>query len=277
MDESANKGLESEGSGAKIPKSNHVLRWSARPRPAYLEEKDVDLNPSYAGSSHMFRWSARPRPAYLEEKDVDLNANYAGSSIISRMVVTGYDTSPPLNDSVVEMALKKHFASFGIKLIHASVPVDMHSLILCSHALIYVYEEFEADVLKLSGSDMGGGCVLEITAYPFDNDNSIHHVFAHLKYDYRQRTLSIQGFDTSLEEDAVEKMLREIIPLSSPIVVNDGVRCTALLHLRGQDYVDKALQLSGGSLLGSNIAVTEVLQKRPAPAGLCPARKVALG
>ena len=64
------------------------------------------------------------------------------------MVVKGYDTSPPTPREDVEEALRKHFASRGIKLIHAYVPVDFDTLTLCSYAFIYVYEEYEAEALE---------------------------------------------------------------------------------------------------------------------------------
>ena len=89
MDVSANKGLELNGRNAEILISSSTLRIHAKPA--------------------------------LDE-GVELNGGIRNSSIISRMVVEGYDTSPPRED--VEEALKKHFASRGINLMHVSVPVD---------------------------------------------------------------------------------------------------------------------------------------------------------
>ncbi|CAF2115857.1 unnamed protein product [Brassica napus] len=62
-------------------------------------------------------------------------------------------SSPPREG--VEEALRKHFASRGIKLIHASAPeVDYRGTILCRFALIYVNEEDGEKALKLDGSCM---------------------------------------------------------------------------------------------------------------------------
>ncbi|XP_018455010.1 uncharacterized protein LOC108826135 [Raphanus sativus] len=178
------------------------------------------------------------------------------SSIISRMVVEGYDTSPPRKD--VEEALKQHFASHGIKLMHASVPVDCKFCKFFSRrrALIYVNGECEAEALKLDGSDMGGR-ILKITAYPFD-DNSLEHDFAptELIDEYRPRKLKVTGFGTSLSRDDIKKMLCRVFPGSTCVSVRDG---SALLHLRGPYAMDEALKLSGGSVEGFKFAVTKVL------------------
>lgn len=185
------------------------------------------------------------------------------SSIISRMVVEGYDTSPPRKD--VEEALKQHFASHGIKLIHASVNMDDN---FCSRrcALIYVNGECEAEALKLDGSDMGEGRILKITAYPFD-DNSLEHVFAPTEVidEYRPRTLKVTGFDTSLSPKDIKKMLCRVFPGSTCVSVRDG---SALLHLRGPYAMDEALKLSGGSVEGFKFAVTEVLPEIVMQAGI---------
>ncbi|CAH8291113.1 unnamed protein product [Eruca vesicaria subsp. sativa] len=189
------------------------------------------------------------------------------SGIISRMVVKGYDTSPPRED--VEEALRQHFASRGIKLIHVSVFEDYDTLVLCRCALIYVNEECEAEALKLQGSDMGGGCILEIKAYPFA-DNHLDEVFAPTKAsdEYLQRGLKVTGFDTSLAtEDDIMKMVREAFPRSGCFVHNDG---SALVYLHGQDAIENALKLSGGSVGGFKIAVDKVLPIRKVSVGIYP-------
>ncbi|KAH0931391.1 hypothetical protein HID58_008508 [Brassica napus] len=89
MDVSANKVLELNGRDAEILISSSTLRIHAKPA--------------------------------LDE-GVKLNGGIRNSSIIRRMVVEGYDTSPRRED--VEEALKKHFVSRRIKLMHVSVPVD---------------------------------------------------------------------------------------------------------------------------------------------------------
>ncbi|CAH8356634.1 unnamed protein product [Eruca vesicaria subsp. sativa] len=192
------------------------------------------------------------------------------------MVVKGYDTSPPRED--VEESLRKHFASRGIKLIHVSVPVDFHGRILCcrSHALIYVNEECEAEALKLNGSDMGGGDrILEITAYPFA-DNHLDHVFAPtiVTEQYKQRGLDVTGFDTSLaSEDDIMKMVCEAFPGSGCFVYRDGC---CLVYLHGQDAVENALKLSGGSVGGFKIAVDKVLPIKRVSVGTYPKAWLAL-
>ncbi|XP_018491456.1 uncharacterized protein LOC108861954 [Raphanus sativus] len=247
MDESTNKGgLESKGSDAEIPK-----RRSFGVRPGGYR-------------SRMY-------------KVPELNDSYAGSSIIKRMVVKGYDTSPPTHRVDVEEALRKHFASRGIKLIHAYVPVDYETLTLCSYGFIYVYEEYEAEALKLGGSDMGGGRILEIKSYPFE-DNHLDHVFppTNPSDDIQQRTLKITGVDTSLDKDDIEKMLLEFIPdpESGIITVSNG---SVLLAISGLDTMDKALKLSGTSVRGSKIAVTKVLPEKLVRCGLSSAARFALG
>ncbi|WZZ63182.1 hypothetical protein YC2023_063289 [Brassica napus] len=181
------------------------------------------------------------------------------------MVVKGYDTSPPTPREDVEEALRKHFASRGIKLIHAYVPVDYDTLTLCSYAFIYVYEEYEAEALKLQGSDMVGR-ILEITSYPFE-DNHLDHVFppCNPSDDIRQRTLKITGFDTSLDEDDIEKMLLEFFPESGIMDICNGF---VLLVISGLDTMDKALKLSGRTVRGSKFAVTTVLPIKLVRCGL---------
>ncbi|KAG2300928.1 hypothetical protein Bca52824_037400 [Brassica carinata] len=89
---------------------------------------------------------------------LELNGSDAAirKSSISRIAAEGYDTSQLPPREGVEEALRKHFASRGIKLIHASAPeVDYRGTILCRFALIYVNEEDGEKALKLDGSDMG--------------------------------------------------------------------------------------------------------------------------
>ncbi|CAH8356689.1 unnamed protein product [Eruca vesicaria subsp. sativa] len=203
------------------------------------------------------------------------------------MVIKGYDTSPPIppptqvvkvadadsssrfgckgimyppsRREVVEEALRKHFfASFGITLIHVFVPQVDDSDILCSHGLIYVNEECEAEALQLDGSDMGGGRILQITAYPFA-DHHLDHVFAQTKGidQFLQRTLEVSGFDTSLaSKDDIKEMVRGLFGTSGCFVLGNGC---VLLYLRGQDNIDNALKLSGVSVRGFKIAVDMVL------------------
>ncbi|CAG7886658.1 unnamed protein product, partial [Brassica rapa] len=243
MDVSANKGLELNGRDAEILISSSTLRIHAKPREVALDE------------------------------GLELNGGIRNSSIISRMVVEGYDTSPPRED--VEEALKKHFASRGINLMHVSVPVDYK----CRNrrrALIYVNGECEAEALKLDGSYVGGlvskkksnvgGRILTITAYPFD-DNSLEHLFAPTSVidEYRQHTLKVRGFDTSLSLNDIEKMLLRVFPGSDCFPLCDG---SVLLYLRGHYAMDEALKLSGGSVEGFKFAVTEVLPETVIETGI---------
>ncbi|CAH8314040.1 unnamed protein product [Eruca vesicaria subsp. sativa] len=164
------------------------------------------------------------------------------------MVVEGYDTS--LGREVVEEALKKNLASRGIKFIHVSVPTEY-----CRCALIYVNGECEAEALKLDGSDMGGR-VLEIKAYPFD-DNSLDYVFSPTdSFDkYRPHELKVTGFGTSLSRNDIKEMLCRVFPGSGCTPLGNG---SALLYLNGQNALDEALKLSGSSMEGFKFAVTEV-------------------
>ncbi|KAL0900366.1 hypothetical protein Bca101_084327 [Brassica carinata] len=236
------EGLESKGSDAEIPKSRSI-----NPRLG-----------GYYGSKYK-----------VPELD---DVSYAGSSIIRRMVVKGYDTSPHTRGDVEE-ALRKHLASRGIKLIHAYVPVDYGTRTLCSRAFIYVYEEYEAEALKLEGSDMGGGRILDITSYPFE-DNHLDHVFPPIE-DTQQRTLTIAGFDTSLDEDDIEKMLLEFFPESGLLFFCNGC---VYLAVYGLDTTEKALKLSGSSVRGYKIAVTKVYPvEPPVRCGLSSAARFALG
>ncbi|CAF1946132.1 hypothetical protein HID58_073962 [Brassica napus] len=213
----------------------------------------------------------------LELKGSD--AGIRNSSIITRMVVKGYDTSPPTPPKevvveamikhlgydtftptpreVVEEALRKHFASRGITLIHVAVPEE-NSHILCSHGLIYVNEECEAEALKLDGSDMGGGRILEVAAYPFA-DNHLDHIFAPTKAtECLERTLYVTGFDTCLaSKDDIKKMVRGLFPGCGGCYVRRGG--FVLVYIRGQDDIDNALKLSGVSVRGFKIAVDTVL------------------
>ncbi|XP_056841914.1 uncharacterized protein LOC108861956 [Raphanus sativus] len=201
--------------------------------------------------------------------------SYAGSSIIRRMVVKGYDTSPPTPREDVEEALRKHFASRGITLIHADVPVDFDTRALCSYGFIYVYEEYEAEALKLEGSDMGEGRILEIKSYPFE-DHHLDHVFppTNPSDDMLQRTLKITGFDPSLDDDDVDKMLLEFLPDSGVMTSSNG---TALVVIFGLDNMVKALKFSGTSVRGSKISVKTVLPIKLVRCGLSSAARFALG
>uniref|UniRef100_M4F0X2 RRM domain-containing protein n=1 Tax=Brassica campestris TaxID=3711 RepID=M4F0X2_BRACM len=163
------------------------------------------------------------------------------------MVVEGYDTSPRRED--VEEALKNHFASRGIKLMHVSVPVDYK----CRNrrrALIYVNGECEAEALKLDGSYVGG-LVSKKKVTVID--------------EYRQHTLKVRGFDTCLSLNDIEKMLLRVFPGSDCFPLCDG---SVLLYLRGQYSMDEALKLSGGSVEGFKFAVTEVLPETVIETGI---------
>ncbi|KAJ0260926.1 hypothetical protein HA466_0041520 [Hirschfeldia incana] len=188
-------------------------------------------------------------------KGLELNCRDADSY---RMVVQGYDASLPTE--VVEEALKKHLTSRGIKLIHVSVPAEY-----CICALIYANRECEAEALKLDGSDMGGR-VLEIKAYPFD-DNTLDHVFAPINsFDkHRPHELKVTGFGTSLSQNDIKKMLCRVFPGSDCTALGNG---SALLYLNGQHALDEALKLSGGSMEGFKFAVTEVLPEIVVPGGI---------
>ncbi|CDY28205.1 BnaA01g06440D [Brassica napus] len=217
MDVSANKGLELNGRDAEILISSSTLRIHAKPREVALDE------------------------------GLELNGGIRNSSIISRMVVEGYDTSPPRED--VEEALKKHFASRGINLMHVSVPVDYK----CRNrrrALIYVNGECEAEALKLDGSYVGG-LVSKKKVTVID--------------EYRQHTLKVRGFDTSLSLNDIEKMLLRVFPGSDCFPLCDG---SVLLYLRGHYAMDEALKLSGGSVEGFKFAVTEVLPETVIETGI---------
>ena len=216
-------------------------------------------------SSSTRRIHAKPMEVATDE-GLELNGGIRNSSIIKRMVVTGYDTSPPRVD--VEDALRNHFASHGIKLIHVSVPRDFK---FCKYfnrrrALIYVNGDCEAEALKLNRSDMGGR-ILKITAYPFD-DNSFEHDLAPTEVmdKYRPHKLCVAGFGTSLSRDDIKKMLCRVFPRSSCVVFRNG---GALLQLRGPYVLDEALKLSGGSVEGFKFAITEVLPEIVTPVGLC--------
>ncbi|CAH8290480.1 unnamed protein product [Eruca vesicaria subsp. sativa] len=251
MDESANKGLESKVSDAETPLQRSLRILGKKYRAAAIEEsviKGLGV-PKLNGSGAKIRYSG----------------------IISRMVVMGYNTSSPRED--VEEALRQYFASCGIKLIHVSVfeSVFEHyqKTFLCRHGLIYVNEECEAEALKLQGSDMGGGCILDITAYPFA-DNHLDHVFAPTKDsdEYLQRGLKVTGFDTSrASKDDIMKMVSKVFPGSGCFVHNGGC---ALVYLHGQDAVENALKLSGGSVGGFKIAVDKVLPIKKVSVGTYP-------
>ncbi|KAL0732666.1 hypothetical protein Bca4012_008875 [Brassica carinata] len=190
---------------------------------------------------------------------------------ISRMSVEGYDTSSSRDE--VEEALRKHFASREIKLIHASAPeVDERRTILCRYALIYLNEEDEEKALKFDGSDMRGR-ILRVAAYPFDS-NHLEHFFAPTKAQdkYLQRTLFVTGFDTSLTKDDTKVMVRRVFPGSGCLVLSEG---RVFVNLRGQDAIDKALQLSGDSVGGFKIVVNAIsaMRERSKAARLAMAEK----
>ncbi|KAF3492987.1 hypothetical protein DY000_02057866, partial [Brassica cretica] len=123
---------------------------------------------------------------------LELNGSDAAirKSSIRRIAVEGYDSSS--RKDVVEEGLRKHFASRGIKLIHAFAhELDFNRTILCRCGLIYVNEEDEEKALTFDGSDMGGR-ILRFTAYPFDS-NRLDHFFAtpEAQDKYRQRVLKV--------------------------------------------------------------------------------------
>ena len=111
-----------------------------------------------------------------------------------------------------------------------------------------------------------GGRILTITAYPFD-DNSLEHLFAPTSVidEYRQHTLKVRGFDTSLSLNDIEKMLLRVFPGSDCFPLCDG---SVLLYLRGHYAMDEALKLSGGSVEGFKFAVTEVLPETVIETGI---------
>ncbi|KAL0708654.1 hypothetical protein Bca4012_075080 [Brassica carinata] len=129
-------------------------------------------------------------------------------------------------------------------------------------------------LLLIQGSDMGGR-ILEITSYPFE-DNHLDHVFppCNPSDDIRQRTLKITGFDTSLDEDDIDKMLLEFFPESGIMDICNGF---VLLVISGLDTMDKALKLSGRTVRGSKFAVTTVLPIKLVRCGLSRAARLALG
>ncbi|CAN7064186.1 unnamed protein product [Brassica oleracea var. botrytis] len=190
---------------------------------------------------------------------LELNGSDAAirKSSIRRIAVEGYDSSS--RKDVVEEGLRKHFASRGIKLIHAFAhELDFNRTILCRCGLIYVNEEDEEKALTFDGSDMGGR-ILRVTAYPFDS-NRLDHFFAtpEAQDKYRQRVLNVTGFDTSLARDVLEEMVRSVFPGSYCSVLGEVV----FVYLRGKDAVEKALKLSGRSAGGFNLVVNTVLPLR---------------
>ncbi|XP_013602654.1 PREDICTED: uncharacterized protein LOC106310008 [Brassica oleracea var. oleracea] len=188
-------------------------------------------------------------------------------SRISRIVVEGYDTSLPRED--VEKALRNHFASCG-NIIHVYVPINDESDIPNRFSFIYVNGEDEEKALRLNGSDMGGG-ILQIYAYPF-HENYLDDVLATMKEGpgHRlQRTLEVTGYDPSLSMDDVEsKMCKHFSPASAfAYRTCGGLKSTALVYVIGEDAVQMALELSGRSVDGMNIVVTQVLPRKPIKCG----------
>ncbi|KAL0654113.1 hypothetical protein Bca4012_096804 [Brassica carinata] len=185
----------------------------------------------------------------------------------SRIVVEGYDTSLTRED--VEKALRNHFASCG-NIIHVYVPINDESDIPNRFSFIYVNGEDEEKALRLNGSDMGGG-ILQIYAYSF-HENYLDDVLATMKEGPghgRQRTLEVTGYDPSLSMDDVEsEMCKHFSPASAfAYRTCGGLKSTALVYVIGEDAVQMALELSGRSVDGMNIVVTQVLPRKPIKCG----------
>ncbi|KAH0866306.1 hypothetical protein HID58_083517 [Brassica napus] len=206
----------------------------------------------------------------LESKGSDAEIR---ESRISRIVVEGYDTSLTRED--VEKALRNHFASCG-NIIHVYVPINDESDIPNRFSFIYVNGEDEEKALRLNGSDMGGG-ILQIYAYSF-HENYLDDVLATMKEGPghgRQRTIScntrleVTGYDPSLSMDDVEsEMCKHFSPASAfAYRTCGGLKSTALVYVIGEDAVQMALELSGRSVDGMNIVVTQVLPRKPIKCG----------
>ncbi|KAG2300929.1 hypothetical protein Bca52824_037401 [Brassica carinata] len=178
-------------------------------------------------------------------------------------------SSPPREG--VEEALRKHFASRGIKLIHASAPeVDYRGTILCRFALIYVNEEDGEKALKLDGSDMGAmaepnqsftrgrGSYLPYSLPP--SATAWEDVFYELRLTLLTAiALSISWLlpknktNTYSARCMLQDLVRVVFPRSGCFVFGDGC-CVVYLH---GDAIGKALKLSGGSVGGFKIVVHE--------------------
>ncbi|KAF8098090.1 hypothetical protein N665_0275s0056 [Sinapis alba] len=201
-------------------------------------------------------------------RGVELNGSDAEirESRISRIVVEGYDISLCPYD--VEEALRKHFASCG-NIIHVYVPInnDTDSFIPNRFSLIYLNGEDEEKALRLNGSDMGGR-ILQVYAYPFQ-EHYLDDVLATTLDCRIHRTLTVTGFDPSLSKDDVEtKLCKHFYQAGAfAFMTCGGVKSTALVYAIGEDAVQMALELSGRTVEGLNIVVTEVVPQKPIKAG----------
>ncbi|ESQ54845.1 hypothetical protein EUTSA_v10026130mg [Eutrema salsugineum] len=199
--------------------------------------------------------------------------------IIRRICVEGYDTSLPEFD--VDAALRKHFASCG-DVVHVYIPIEELDKPLNRFAFVYLRgKDAEEKALKLSGSKVEGkktlvsknkekkivgGWNLVVKAYPF-HENYLDPELAPMRAQGQKnrRAMGVTVYDNSscpVMVEEVKSMLKCLFPASGKIdadfdMPKSGgplmIKC--LLHLYGEDAVERALQLSGLEMRQRNVVV----------------------
>ncbi|CAA7046118.1 unnamed protein product [Microthlaspi erraticum] len=136
----------------------------------------------------------------------DCDADSRKSSIVSRIYVTGYDTSLSGNDFVISMT--ERFGSCG-ELIHIYIPGYDRGRKLNRFALIYLRGEgAEEKALKLSGSDSSRGHKLVVESYPFDAKDHEPELATMRDEDNKQHiVIFVDGYDTKRPLEYVKRML----------------------------------------------------------------------
>ncbi|CAA7052009.1 unnamed protein product [Microthlaspi erraticum] len=187
------------------------------------------------------------------------------------MYVEGYDTSQSGYDLV--MSMEKHFGSCG-EVLHVYIPGYCEGKIPNRFALMYLRGEgAEEKASKLNGSCMGGH-KLVVAPYPF-HATRLEHKFALMRKEDNEQAqlIYIQGYDTSLPLDYVERILYEEVGLYGEVVSiticeeeeNKAVlRRTAFVTVRGIDALERLLHLRGCDRRGlENIKLTGVARPDP--------------
>ncbi|VYS65739.1 unnamed protein product [Arabidopsis thaliana] len=180
-------------------------------------------------------------------KSLELNDSDKQSSSTA-ICVEGYDTS--LKEYPLRLALTKHFASCG-EITQIYVPRDFKKKILKSVSFMWIKGEGAEDkALQLSGTDVGGWTVIVKPKPKHEPPSPI-------------TTISVEGYDTSLQKYLLELILEkhfdscgEIRHVYVPTDYERGVlKSVGFLRIEGEVAEDKALQLSGTDVGGWTVLV----------------------
>ncbi|XP_010463635.1 PREDICTED: nucleolin 2 [Camelina sativa] len=178
---------------------------------------------------------------------------------ISSICVEGFDTS--LYACEVELALTKHFSSCG-KVTYVNVRRNYAKGTLHRHTYINIYGEGALEkALQLSGKKVvgAGWRVFAKEALMTVCAGDPHHTAESIKHVRSERTLVVEGYDTSLPEIDLQIGLTKYFSSCGEVNRVTVPAWKAFVSIRGEGAVEKALELSGRDVGGWNITVVRVL------------------